>query len=129
MDVVVVLPWVPATAMPYFRRISSASISARGRDLHLDVVARDGRGVDDDVRAFDMTRLVADENLCSKRLESLNGFVSPLIGPRHSVAEIQQDLGDAGHPGAPDAHEVDLLVALKHWRAARYSRALRSRAA
>ena len=28
--VVVVLPWVPATAMPYLRRISSASISARG---------------------------------------------------------------------------------------------------
>ena len=30
MDVVVVLPWVPATAMPYLSRISSASISARG---------------------------------------------------------------------------------------------------
>ncbi len=29
-DVVVVLPCVPATAMPYFMRISSASISARG---------------------------------------------------------------------------------------------------
>ncbi len=28
--VVVVLPWVPAIAMPCFRRISSASISARG---------------------------------------------------------------------------------------------------
>src|SRR3990172_6021374 len=30
MEVVVVLPWVPATATPYLRRISSASISARG---------------------------------------------------------------------------------------------------
>ncbi len=30
MLVVVVLPWVPAMAMPYFMRISSASISARG---------------------------------------------------------------------------------------------------
>ena len=29
-DVVVVLPWAPATAMPYFMRISSLSISARG---------------------------------------------------------------------------------------------------
>ena len=28
--VVVVLPWVPAIAMPCFKRISSASISARG---------------------------------------------------------------------------------------------------
>ena len=30
IEVVVVLPWLPATAMPYFMRISSASISARG---------------------------------------------------------------------------------------------------
>ncbi len=30
MPVVVVLPWVPAIAMPCFRRISSASITARG---------------------------------------------------------------------------------------------------
>jgi hypothetical protein len=30
IEVVVVLPWEPATAIPYFRRISSASISARG---------------------------------------------------------------------------------------------------
>ena len=29
-QVVVVLPWAPAIAMPYFMRISSASISARG---------------------------------------------------------------------------------------------------
>ena len=29
-EVVVVLPWVPATAMAYLSRISSASISARG---------------------------------------------------------------------------------------------------
>ena len=30
IDVVVVLPWVPAMATPYFMRISSPSISARG---------------------------------------------------------------------------------------------------
>ena len=30
MEVVVVLPWVPAMAMEYLSRISSASISARG---------------------------------------------------------------------------------------------------
>src|SRR5215471_4014062 len=30
IDVVVVFPWLPATAMPYFRRISSASSSPRG---------------------------------------------------------------------------------------------------
>ena len=30
IEVVVVLPWLPATATPYLRRISSASISVRG---------------------------------------------------------------------------------------------------
>ena len=30
IDVVVVLPWLPAIAMPYFSRISSASSSPRG---------------------------------------------------------------------------------------------------
>ena len=30
IEVVVVFPWLPATAMPYFMRISSASISALG---------------------------------------------------------------------------------------------------
>ena len=30
MEVVVVLPWLPAIATPYFRRINSASISALG---------------------------------------------------------------------------------------------------
>ena len=30
MEVVVVLPWVPAIAIPCLTRISSASISARG---------------------------------------------------------------------------------------------------
>ena len=47
IEVVVVLPCEPAMAMPYFRRISSASISARGmtgmlaraRLQHLGVVA------------------------------------------------------------------------------------------
>ena len=30
IEVVVVLPWLPATAIPYLRRISSASSSPRG---------------------------------------------------------------------------------------------------
>ena len=54
IDVVVVLPCMPAMAMPYFRRISSASISARGmtgmcccvRGDDFRIVARD-RGADD----------------------------------------------------------------------------------
>ncbi len=38
--VVVVLPWVPATAIPCFRRMSSASMSARGTTgMRLDCAA------------------------------------------------------------------------------------------
>ena len=43
-DVVVVLPCVPATAMPYFMRISSASISARGMTGILSSRARTTSG-------------------------------------------------------------------------------------
>ncbi len=58
IEVVVVLPWLPATATPYFRRISSASISARGMTGMLRRRASSTSGlsrrtaveVDDDVR-------------------------------------------------------------------------------
>src|SRR5881397_920066 len=101
--------------MPYLSRISSASISARGLDL--DVVARDGRGVDDHVRALDVRRLVADEHLRAKGLQALDGLAATNVRAGDAVPEIQQDLGDPRHPGAADADEVDLLVALKHGRA------------
>src|SRR4029453_8271898 len=32
----------------------------------------------------------------------------------HPVAEGEQDLGDAAHANAADAHEVDVLVLLEH---------------
>src|SRR3970282_1595036 len=59
---------------------------------------------------------------------ALDDVAAPLVRARHAVAEVQEDLGDAGHAAAADPHEVDLLVALIHWRAARCSRALPSRA-
>ena len=63
-----VLPWLPATATPYFSRISSASISARGmtgtprrRALqHLGVLALHRGGGDDDVGALHVLGAVAD---------------------------------------------------------------------
>ena len=64
----------PATATPYFRRISSASISARGitgtparrASMHLGVVGADrGRG-DHDVRARDVRRGVAVEHAAAR---------------------------------------------------------------
>ncbi len=54
-DVVVVLPCVPAMAMPYFMRISSASISARGMIGTLSSRARTTSGFEN-VTADEMTR-------------------------------------------------------------------------
>ncbi len=67
MQVVVVLPCVPATAMPYFMRISSASISARGitgisrrvRFEYLRVVVAHGGGDDDDIGIAEIFGTVA----------------------------------------------------------------------
>jgi hypothetical protein len=67
-EVVVVLPCVPAMAMPCFRRISSASITARGttgtrggaRGQHLGVVGLDRGGHHHRLGAGDVRRVVAD---------------------------------------------------------------------
>ena len=69
--VVVVLPCVPAIAMPCFRRISSASISARGttgmrlraRRDHFRVVGMHRGRHHDGVGALDVFRLVLQEIL------------------------------------------------------------------
>src|SRR6266850_5044742 len=101
---------------------------ALARRLDLYVVPRDGRRVDDDVGAFDVRRLMPDEDLRAELGEPLDGVVALLVGAGHPVAEVQQDLGDPGHAAAADPDEMDLLVALKHGRAGRCSGALPSRA-
>src|SRR5215468_7056179 len=69
-EVVVVLPWLPATAMPSFKRIDSASISALGL-AELRVVGRDGRRVHDDVDGAQVLRGVADLHLDAERAQAL----------------------------------------------------------
>jgi hypothetical protein len=88
--------------------------AALSRHLHLDVVARDGGGVHDHMRPLDVTGLVTDEDLGAQALEPLHGLAPLLVRARDPVAEVQQHLGDAAHPDAADAHEVDLLVLLEH---------------
>ena len=85
--------------------------------VDLDVVGRDGRRVHDHVGGVDVRGIVPDVDLGPELLEALHRFVASLIGARHPVAQIDQDLGDARHAAAADAHEVDVPVALKHWRA------------
>ena len=89
IEVVVVLPCEPATAMPYFIRMSSASISARGMTgmrparafADLDVVLADGRGNDDDVGVLEVLGPVADGDVgaqaASRRVASFSWMSEP----------------------------------------------------
>ncbi len=84
----------------------------RGRYFH--VVARHRRGGDHHVRPLDLRRRVPHVDLGSQPLEPLHRLAAPGVGAGDPVAEREQDLGDAAHADAADAHEVDVLVLLEH---------------
>ena len=116
IDVVVVLPCVPAIAIALFSRISSASISARRTTgsravrapRQLRIVFLDRRGDDDDVRAVDVALPRARPLTCDALLaQPLDVAALGRIGAAHRVAEIGQHLGDAAHADAADPDEVD----------------------
>ena len=75
MDVIVVLPWAPVTAMPRPLLSSSASTSAvqdldasLARGNYFRILTRNGTGIDHMSRAVDIFRRVAKENLRAKVL-------------------------------------------------------------
>ena len=131
IEVVVVLPWLPATATPYLSRISSASISARGmtgmpraaRLGDLGVVAAAPRsrsrprGRPRRSRPRGPRRRARPE-----RGEPVRHRGALQVGAGHRVAEVQQHLGDAAHAGAADPDEVDVLDPPKHAHPARPAR-------
>src|SRR5260364_93315 len=102
--VVVVLPCVPATAMPCLKRISSASIRARGK--HFGVVFTHSARHDDGVRAFDMRRIVTVRNARAQTGQPFGCRIANQIGAADAVAQIQQHFGDATHAGASDADKM-----------------------
>src|SRR5882762_313545 len=122
-EVVVVFPCEPAMATPSFRRISSASISARGitgmpRSLAAitGIVLLHGAGGDHHVH-------VGRHVLCpvpgaddpAQRGEAPGDLALLEVGSAHPVAEVQQELGDAAHADSPDPDEVDLdLLVAEH---------------
>ena len=85
IDVVVVLPCVPAMATVHLRRISSASMSARrttgiacsARRVHFRVAALDGGGDHQRADAFDILGLVADHDLGAALGEPIAHWRSP----------------------------------------------------
>src|SRR6267378_1988989 len=95
IEVVVVLPWVPAIATQLFSRISSASISARRTTGMRWARAANVLGP---VADIDLDALVAQPG----DIGALGG-----VGALHGVAEIAQDLGDAAHADAADPDEMN----------------------
>src|SRR5206468_8479145 len=87
---------------------------ALARHLDLNVVARDGRGVHDDVGALPMGGLVAGEDLVAETLQALDGLATPAVRAADAVAHVEHHLGDSAHPGSADAHEVNLPVLFEH---------------
>ena len=98
IEVVVVLPWVPAMATQLFSRISSASISARrttgnalgARRHQFGIVALDRGRHHQHIGAVDVLGLVADAD--RDALVAQPGDIGALggIGALHGVAEIAQ---------------------------------------
>ena len=115
-DVVVVLPCAPATAIPYFMRISSASISARGitgmlasrARVHLGIVGGDrGRRRPRRRRCRRDRRGGRSRSARRAARGDPSTSVSLRIGARDLESEVEQHLGDAAHAGAADADEVN----------------------
>ena len=127
IDVVVVLPCAPATAMPWRSRISSASSSARGTTARPRSRAADdlrvrrphGGRIHDDLGVADVARVVPLGDARAERLEPVGDVRALHVRSAHLVSEIHQQLGDAAHPDSTDADEMNALGLLQ---------ALRSRA-
>ena len=121
--VVVVLPWLPATATPSLTRISSPSISARGMTGMLRARAAAISGLSGRT-ALDTTTTSARATFSARwpmlmpapsAGQAADDVAVAHVRPRHRVAEVQQHLGDAGHADAADADEMDGDVTLsKH---------------
>ena len=115
IEVVVVLPCVPATATVFCIRISSASISARstrGRRrsaaASISGIAVLDRGRADDHRGVaEIVGGVADADRNAGLAQLFDDIAFGDVGALHLVAELVHDLGDAGHADAADADEVD----------------------
>ncbi len=115
--VVVVLPCVPATAMPCFSRISSASISARGttgtpavaRGQHFGIVGGDCGRHHDDVGTGHVAGPVARSDARAELAQAPRRRGQRKIRAADLVTLRQQHLGDSAHAGAADADEVHAL--------------------
>ena len=118
----VVLPCVPAMAMPCFRRISSASISARGTTGMRRARAAITSGLSS-FTAVDTTTTSAPAMfsarcpIATRAPSPARRRVAAFVGQVRAadlVAEVEQHLGDAAHAGTADADEMDMFDLVLH---------------
>ena len=104
-EVVVVLPCVPATAMPYFMRISSASISARGITGIFSSRARTTSGFEN-VTADEMTTTSTRSSTCAASCTPVKMRRAEPLEPARGLA-----LGDvgAGHACSPSVSSTSAM--------------------
>ena len=84
-----------------------------GRD-DLRIVGLDGGRHDDGVGLGDVFSGMADMHLDALGFEAAGGGAGRQVGTRNLVAQVGQHLGDAAHPRAADADEVDVLDLVFH---------------
>jgi hypothetical protein len=86
----------------------------RARRLHFGVVLLHRRRHDDRVRSSDMARIVTFEHRRAELLQMARHVAGGEIRAAHLIAEVEQHLGDAGHAGPADAHEVHVFDLMPH---------------
>ncbi len=114
IDVVVVFPWVPATATALESAMSEASAperwmirAPRARGDEFRVVLADRRGDDEGVGLAEVVGGVADLDAGSERTEDVDDGGLLRVRSRHAHPVHRHDPGDPGHARASDADEVD----------------------
>ena len=115
IEVVVVLPCVPAIAIDHLSRISSAEHLGAAHDRQaarpggddLGIVGLDRRRDDDDLGGAEIFGVVADRDRDAEPGEPAGIGAVGEIAALHLVAEIVQHLGDAAHADAADPDEMD----------------------
>jgi hypothetical protein len=95
-------------AMPYFIRMSSLSMVARGTTGIPACLAAATSGFNDHIRFPHIFPGVTYRHLAAHLHQALRGFTLDQVRTGYLVTQVRQHLGYAGHADAADAYEVQM---------------------
>jgi hypothetical protein len=99
--------------MPHFRSLDHRNVQfMRARDF--GILGRDGGAGHDHFRIRDVFGAMAFQDSCAKTGEALRHRRTFQVRARDLIAEVQQNFGNAAHPNAADAYEMDTLNFCEH---------------